>query len=296
MYVDPNNRLLFKNKFGSYINYKNLIQFIAEYEHHKYYFNFIYNTNQIGGNLEQINEILKNYPNYNVEIDEAESNDNEIKIQFFTINRNHICLALIIDNVKKFATIGDLRNYDDCIPLQDENLTRTLIKFSSELAKQSKMKSLKLSDRSYYTCKGDNPLKNHCDTTNKTFILSMANTLTDGIPYYYKYGFVYEQHDEHKRVRKNIKKLNILSSELNYEKMFKMINKRLIKIKCSEQIKTQCFDIVANLYEKNFNNNVKDFFKELKYQHCFLFCLIYNDLWDVLKLNTYRDHMMIMSL
>lgn len=165
------------------------------------------------------------------------------------------------------------------------------------MSRQCDMESLKLSDNAYYTCKGYNPLKNNCHVPNiNTLTLSKANTLTDGIPYYYKYGFVYDQQEDYDNVRRNKRKLNILSSDLNHEKMFIMINKKLMKCKCTEQIKTECLDFVADTYERNLNKNVKEFFKELKFGNYFLFCLIYIELWNFMKLKGYEYHTMVMKL
>lgn len=278
---------MFKNKFGTYYNYKNLIRFISEYEHHKYYYNLIYNVEQYGGNIEKISEILKQY---NVQIDELESNNKEIKIQFFTINNNFICLALIINNEKKFATISDLHNYPDCIPSQDENLIKTLIKFSCELAKKCNMTHLELSDNSYYTCKGDNPLKNSCNKIlDKTFKLSMANTLTNDKPYYYKYGFTYKNIKNHKKYIENKKILKMKTFNLDYIKLMKEINHALKIQECDKEIRMEYLRYVATSYENHKDNNIKEFFKELKFNYCFLFCLIYETLWDLLNLEYVAD-------
>lgn len=295
MYSNIENRKIFREKFKHYENYKNFIQFISEYEHHKYYYKLLYNTNQYGGNKYQINSILKQYPNYNVEIDELESDDNEVKVVFYTLDKTNICLSLIIDYVEKYATISDLHNYPNCIPIQDKKLTQILFEFSSELARQSNMTHIKLSDRSYYTCKGDNPFKNTCYTCSKTFNLSMANTLTNGLPYYYKYGFVHEDKYDREKVRDNKIKLKINTSEIEYLTLMNVVNNFMKKNKCNEQIKMEYLQYVASLYEKHYHNNIKSFFKDLKYDYCFLFCLIYQGLYDMMNLQV-LSHLMTKKL
>jgi len=53
---------------------------------------------------------------------------------------------------------------------------------------------------------------------------------------------------------------------------------------------------IATSYENNQDNNIKNFFKELKYNHCFLFCLIHNILWKLLNLETNANTTMIITL
>ena len=288
MYKYPENRKQFGNKFKLYENYGPFLRFIAEYEEYKYGFNLLYKCDQVGGSKikDQIDTILKTYTKYNLRIDEEESSDNEVKVLFFTIDDKNICMGLIIDNLQKFATISDLRNWPNCIPNQDKDLMNMLFKFSIEVATQCNMTHIKLSDRSYHVCKGDN-----------RFNLSMANTLTDGEPYYYKYGFVYESTNNYEDVINNKLKLeNMITSELDYIELMTKIKNRLSVNKCEEEFIWSQLKHVAKIYEKHLNNNIKIFLKELKYKHCFMFCTIYAIIWDLLNLRLNLNTSMIMTL
>lgn len=127
LFANTENMMQFKDKFLNYENRSNLFNFISEYNRTKE--NpisrcLIYKNEQYGGTIskDEINTILKQYPNYDIEIDTLESTDRQFFINFYTINHGLICLALIIDNETKFATISDLRKWDNCIHLQDKNL------------------------------------------------------------------------------------------------------------------------------------------------------------------------------
>lgn len=253
-----------------------LKDFIIEYN--SSYYIKIKNINyQYGGSLEQLNNILDKYNKHNVKIDYYDIS--EAKIFYYTIDNKNICMSLILDYKNNFATIGELRKWTNCIADQDINLIQTLINFSAEIARQSNMTHLELSDRAYHTC-------DKTSRTTRTFVLAEANTLTTGIPYYYKYGFRYKHNDVHKSVKKNYKKLKMLTCELKYEKLRnKLMNYSNIDI-----------ELIDNIYINNLENKVTEFFNDIKYTNCELFSLIYTTLWDFLHLKAIIDKKMILYL
>lgn len=281
----------FIQKIKPYENYKNFFNFITEYDRGITLMNLVNNSIQRGGNKDQLNDILSTYKDYNIRVDEFDTS--EVRVYVYTLDDKNYCLALLLDYEQKFATISDLRNWPECVPLQNENLVQLLINFSSEVAKQSGMTHLELNDMSYYTCKGINPFKNVCIKYDKTIILSIANTLTNGIPYYYKYGFVYKNKIAFDAVISNKEKLKIKTGNIPYLDIMRIAKDSLDYYDCSDNIIIEHLQYIATLYEKHYHNNIKCFFKELKYEHCFMFSMIYTGLYNLLNLDYIQPTTMI---
>lgn len=164
---------------------RNLREFLFEYDS-QLYVKITHSNYQRGGSLDQLNDILSNYNTYNVKVDSYDVS--EARIYFYTIDNKNTCMILILDYERKYATIGDLCEWPNCMIDQDRNVIKMLIEFSTEIAKQSNMTHIELCDRSYYTC--DSALTKDAPGI---FQLDMANTVTNELPYYYKYGFIYKQ-------------------------------------------------------------------------------------------------------
>lgn len=306
----------FRNKYKNYKNYRNMLDILGEYKHNKYSYKMKWNSfnnqnetifNLVGGNekflnttsqkelkkniqIKQLNELLSQYKKANIQIDELESTDGLLKLLFYTIDNKNICLMLLIDYEDKIATISDLKKHETCLletkPLE---VIEILINISKEIAKQLGMTQMELSDRAYFTCNINAKTKyKSCDKIEVTFPLSYANTLTNGIPYYYEYKFKYSNDDEHKKVKYNKNKLKeLMTEDLNYGILLNKINENLIFRKCNKEEINESLKKMSEIYEKNINKNIKEFLYELKYTDCVLFAMIFENIWDTLELKKY---------
>ena len=177
-----------------------------------------------------------------------------------------------------------------------ENITKNLIQIIIEICKQSKIKTIFLTDRSYFRC--NNP--------KFTFFLKQANTLTSGQPYYYNYGMSYQAKldkatsasgfkftdiNDHSNVKTNATVLSSLkTSDLNFKLFEELIKKRLEKYKTEfdNQIINDTIEYVKEIYNKYLNKSITKFLSKLKYKLCVVFSVIYFDLFELLGLKNYR--------
>jgi hypothetical protein len=299
MHKYSENRAQYLSKFKSYINFSQLGRFIDEYEHHKYAFNLLYRNEQVGGSIitDQLNLILEKQVNMNIKVEEESSDDKTIRVLFYTIDDKNICLGLIIDTLQGFATISDLRNYDNCV-YQSSNVTNVLMKFSIEIADQMNMTHVELSDRSYYTCTSVNMFKNNCDVNvDNTLMLSLANTLTNGQPYYYDFGFEYkDSRDKKIAIDNRLILKNTLTRDLDYLTIMRKLKSLLMEKECNDKFIMQNLKLFAKLYEKNIEKNIKVFLRDLKYKDCYLFSMIYRDVQIMLKIEIPLVNKMVFKL
>ena len=149
------------------------------------------------------------------------------------------------------------------------------------------MEKINLSDMSYHRC------------TNPNFFikLDIGNMLTDGKPYYYKYGFKYTNEMNHMFVKQNKHILKtILTKDIKWSKLEKIIRRNVKDISLNNKIDDNLVKI-KNIYDELLNENIKVFLKTIKYQFCEIFSVIYNELYIRLGLRTLLDdHMMFIVL
>jgi hypothetical protein len=329
----------FRNKYKNYKNYRNMLDILGEYKHNKYSFKMKWNSfnkqsakallniqrrntifpNFIGGmsnpsdrefknniQIKQLNQLLSQYKKANLQIDELESTDSLLRLLFYTIDNKNICLMLLIDYEDKIATISDLKKHESCLlETKPSQVIEILIDISKEIAKQLGMIQMELSDSSYFTCNIKDKTKyKSCNKIEVTFPLSYANTLTNGIPYYYEYKFKYSDDNEHNKVKYNKHKLKeLMTKDLNYGTYYSVssghtiiaaegtllnkINKNLLFRKCNLEEINKSLNKMSEIYDRNINKNIKEFLYELKYADCVLFAMIFEDIWDILELKKY---------
>jgi hypothetical protein len=186
---------IFRQKYKNYENFNNMFRKIKKYIFNK---TFDYNIDKekqfinlskisLNGGDPNIEEIIKKYSDIiNIQIDKI-SND-EIEVMVVNLNSQITCAILIIDNKSKIATIQDLKSDISCLKKSSKKIMKTIIKILIKICKKMEMKTLMLTDSAEHTCNG----------LQASFKLNIANTLTSGEPYYYKYGFVYKDKSSHK--------------------------------------------------------------------------------------------------
>jgi hypothetical protein len=277
---------LFKSKYSKYINYSHFLTLISEY---RCKYNLKYNNLiQNGGNkIEKINKTLTSFKQYNIKLDALETEDKDVRIEFYTIDDKAICFSVLINQEEKIATIENLLFDRNCIPdLDAKKITSKLIKIIKEICRQAGIKKIELSDNSHYNCTG-----------NYTLDLKHVNTLTSGEPYYYKYGFKFSNKDIHKDVKYNKEKLKgIKTSNLDIEKFLNLCKEKLKDIKVDKNTRKKTLEYIKETYEYYFDNNIKEFFNDIKYKICVLFSKITYDLYNILGLKMYTNKLMYINL
>ena len=202
-------------KYSKYTNGKEIINNVHNYINNKYGYKQYKPINNylVGGSIETINEILKEYVDINIKIDIAESTDDEIRIVVLTIDDKLVCASFVLNYENKVCEIIDLRGNSDCIKTSEKFIPK-IIDIIKGIAKSANMKSIELSDNSYHNC---------TDSTNN-FRLDIGTTLSDGYPYYYKYGFKYQNKIDHLTVKTNYHYLkNIKTKDINVDDIISII-------------------------------------------------------------------------
>ncbi len=286
----------FRIKYHSYINFR---EFLFEMIPIRNKYALVYNANlqQSGGvrgnNLKLVNELLEKFNKYKIKIDTLESTDNNITINLITINEQIVCFALVLDFVNQVGTILNLYYDAHCLPdLEPKEVTNHMMKLIKEIAIQSKMKKLELSDSSKF----------YCPTNSKYELdLKYANTLTSGEPYYYKFGFKFDDKSakkfNHENVKSNKKLLSKLkTSDLNIRKFLKLCNKAMQELKLDNPTIESINKYINKTWAEYSENPIIDFFNEIKYNMCVVFSLIYMELYQMLGLKLYSNNLMYLNL
>ena len=169
------------------------------------------------------------------------------------------CAILQIDSKKKTVLIHGVSNFKYCVICDDKDfkfkIGDILMKIMLQTCVKKGIKKVELSDNSRIACKG----------TNDNFNLSKLRIMTEGEPYYTKYGFIpvnkYDQQNliENKNLfnnlvlnKKNKIKIINIKKNLNYKnknmtnKLIESINKRNDNYKLSSLIKAM-FEIYCNI-------------------------------------------------
>ena len=265
-------------KYNKYTNGKEIINNVHNYINHKYGYKQYKPINNylVGGSIETINEILKEYVDINIKIDIAESTDDEIRIVVLTMDDKLVCASVVLNYENKVCEIIDLRGNSDCIKTSEKFIPK-IIEIIKGIAKSANMKSIELSDNSYHNC---------TDSTNN-FRLDIGNTLSDGYPYYYKYGFQYRDEIIHNRVKYNyftLKKMHTKDYQLN-----DFISMILFEIEDLNYDQNKIIKKITKIYEKCYEKNIKIFMKNFKYNLCEIFSLTCDNLFRFLGLKNYGN-------
>lgn len=246
----------------------------------KYSFNPDYSL--VGGSIEKTNEILKEYSGLNLEVDIMDSTNDEVRIMLFNLNKSITCAGLVLNYENKVAEIIDLRSDSLCIRTNEKVLPK-ILNVLIGICKLSGMKEILMSDMSYH----------RCNDPNYSIKLDIGNILTDGEPYYYKYGFKYENEINQKAVVNNKEKLlKAKTKNMKWDSLEKMIRKDIVYYRLNVDIDKSVNEI-KNIYNEYINRNVKEFLKKIKYEMCEVFSVIYKTIYTRIGLlQLMEDHIM----
>jgi len=166
------------------------------------------NDNLEGGKRYDL-ELKINNQKYKVHIDEYSDTDDDNKkiINFIKLGailnkddeykEDDHCGVLILDKINENSTIQSINNYTECLKCLEgvkpfkvgDILTQIMIIMSM----RNNMKKISLTDNSYLMC------------ANSKISLIHLRTMTKGIPYYAKYGFIPTYENEYKIFEENKK-------------------------------------------------------------------------------------------
>ena len=250
-----------------------------------------------------------NYHNKLYSFDYYKTVDNDNNIIFIkrinsTIKKNEYscnyhCAMLSYYN-KDNLFIKIMEYSDDCIKIdnkQNNDIVNgsILIKLIIKFAKINKFKNIILDDKSFYTCN-----KNKNDKI--VYELKYVHTLTKGIPYYNKFGFIFNDTKNQEKLEYNKNRMNgLMINNISLDMLIYLIVKIIID-KSYQKVYNYNFiqDIylIMQLYYKHTNNNSKlmDFFNDLTYNHCHIMAIIHLDLFESLGLQIYNKNEMILEL
>ena len=123
-----------------------------------------------------------------------------------------------------------------------------------------------------------------------------SNTLSDGYPYYYKYGFKYKNKIDHLNVKTNYINLkNIQTANININDIFDIIKLQMTH-NSKYYIDNKIEENIRRLYDKYQTKNIKKFIKSIKYELCYVFSMIYMSLYAYLNLINYTSKIMIYKI
>jgi hypothetical protein len=288
----------FKTKYSGYINY---INFVSEIIPIRNRYTLLYNKNlqqrgqgcTRGKNIKLVNELLAKFTKYNIKIDTLESKEDDILINLFTINEQIICFALVLDFKRKVGTITNLYYDANCLPdLHPKQVTDHMIAIIKEIATQSRMTRLELSDSSKFYC---------LDNSKFQLELKYANTLTSGEPYYYKFGFKFDDEttkmENHANVKYNKKLLSKLkTSDLKLDKFLKLCNKEMYKLELDKSTIESVNEFINKTWTEYSENPIIDFFNEIKYGICVVFASIHTQLFKMIGLKPFTNNLMYLDI
>jgi hypothetical protein len=235
---------------------------------------------QSGGKIMKY-KVDNKYYHINVEKNLIEDNEKEFAINFYSLNEDkYSCgntsfkkltygntsfkkltegVLLVYD---KIAIIQDVVNMEHCV--LDENMKdikkrgEVIIRMMIKVCKKLKLDKIQLSDNSYHPCGNGDRID-----------LIEARTLTDGYPYYVKFGFIPPDKENINILRRNYNKMEKLkTSDINFNKITK--DKSTI-----------------NYVENNPDDKLKKTMKYLMYDNCKKFHKIYKKIYNKIGLEKY---------
>ena len=252
---------------------------------------------------------------YSVDVLEinSDNNDNDSeqpKLIHIRENKNNSnpssCVILSYIN-KNSLHIDVIETPIKCIKINDINETISndiikkkykygdiMMKIIIKYAKDNGFKNIELEDRSYFSClDSENNLK---------YSLKNVHILTDGYPWYYKYGFKFYYGYNKIDCDNNYKRLMKLKTHnMQFKNFINLINKQISNYSELDNINKIKFDekIISNIkkiYDKYENDNICLFFKEFTLNYCNIMCLIYEKLFKYLKLDYIDAERMFLTL
>jgi hypothetical protein len=166
-----------------------------------------------------------------------------------------------------------------------------LIKMIIKFAKTYEFKNIILDDKSYYTC-------NRNINSKIVYQMKYVHTLTKGIPYYSKFGFVFNDNKNQEKLEFNKNRItNMKTEDISLDSLIQMIVKIIVN---KSYQKIYDYDFIQDIYliieSYDKYTVLMDFFNYITYNHCHIMAMIYLELFESLGLKTYNSDEMILVL
>ena len=220
-------------------------------------------------------------------------NNSEIKKNEFS--DNYHCVMLSYQNKDNIYVKIMAYSYD-CIKIdnrhKDDILNGTiLIKMIIKFAKTYEFKNIILDDKSYYTC-------NRNINSKIVYQMKYVHTLTKGITYYSKFGFVFNDNKNQEKLEFNKNRItNMKIEDISLDSLIHMIVKIIVH---KSYQKIYDYDFIQDIYliieSYDKYTVLMDFFNYITYNHCHIMAMIYLELFESLGLKTYNSDEMILVL
>lgn len=219
----------------------------------------------------EIKKYIVNNKKYYVDIEKSlieDDNKNEYQISFFSLNNENMPCGIMLINVKtKEAIIQDIASFEYCAVDKDNKDIKKkgfiIMTIMINICKKNGISKIKLTDNSYYICK------------NVKIQLIYARTLTHGLPYYTKYGFI------------PINKDNLHIMKQNYKIMKKTKTEDINLINFIPD--NDKYSNLISIIKKNKKKSLQYVLKYILEKYCMLFYKIHMKIFKELELNMYID-------
>ena len=294
----PNNIFAIYKKHLSKKSFDNNLQYLTLFANYnnilKHKNNFIHNDNYKG-----IFKTKLNNHKYEINFYDIKETDKTIIMFNYSSDLDNYCISAKVEkNNPDILTIITLESLPNCYQTSDKtDLERKkgsiLMQIIIKWAKQNNYKKIYLDDTSTYKC----------STQFQTiyYDLKHVHTLTDGYPWYYKFGFRFVNLKDNEKVKINYNKLKLIkTSDIKFVDIIKCIAKYTIddnKYKYFNDKETiiNLYNL-TDLYETNYNENIMKFFKNVSKESCIMMSLLWNYIFNLLKLNKYETFTMELNL
>ena len=252
----------------------------------------LYNHNLIGGDKYNL-ELKINNQTYKVHIEQySDSFDKNLKIiNFIKFNakldirgdykEDDHCGVLIIDKKEQLATIQSINNYNECIKCIEGNkpikIGDILAQIMIIISMRNNIKKISLTDNSYLMC------------GNSKISLIHLRTMTKGMPFYSKYGFI-PTYEEENEIFKENKKIFKEKPTLTKKELIKILNFKKFNEKYDLKIINYINNIIipklteVNLVNKFVDNIINDKTNE----GCSILYNIYMDIYKKIGYSKYE--------
>jgi hypothetical protein len=200
------------------------------------------------------------------------------------------CGTLIINTESKMAYISIVYGEQGCIATESGDLAdrigTKMVEVMIEWCRLRGIKKMYLEDRSQFYCNKSPflPVVN----------LSKAYTLTHGHPWYFNFGFKFNN----KSYNKNVQQNKDLYNNLKTKDVTRLELLHLIKTKMKDNKvgNSHDFEAIKQLYEDHKDNLFGEFAKALQKNYCEVFAWIYNNLFDAIGYKSLSGFLMVKEL
>jgi hypothetical protein len=214
-----------------------------------------------------------------------EEDEDRIEYTFVSTTNNTKCAMVTIDKSEKLGIIQDITKNVGCVKNVYDNIGTTMVHILIMFCKHRGVKRIELTDLSRF----------HCEDNHKYIVdLRYARTLTHGKPWYYKFGFRYEDEEQHRKVVAHHERLKtLLTKDVPYDQIVD-----LIRTQCAEYIKNmdEVLSYVKHGYDTYKEESIMSFFHYLHTEMCALFAIVFMDLYDMVGLQRLNERKKTMVL